>query len=161
MHCDGGLWTFVNPDTDLLGASTTSTTIVRWTLDSTIIPGSARAIHVRITGQFQFPTPSVGAEGVGDIQGLVTVSDFNANAASQAPVGAAEGETLTEVDSNQGSNPGVLFTRQFAVRIPLQPYTWPIPSQEALRSFLVTWTHNAGISPTSVGLTVLGWELGP
>lgn len=161
MHCDGKMWAFVNPDTRTYGPGTNTTAILRWTLDSSIVPGTARAIYVRLHGEFQFPTPAVGGEGVGQIDGLVTISDLAGNNASQAPVGV-EGETLTEVDSNQGTpNPGVLFFRTFVVRVPLQPYTWPIPSQGALRTFLLTWTHNCGIVPSSPTLTVVGWELGP
>jgi hypothetical protein len=162
-HCDGQLWTYVNADTYVVSPTTTTTALMRWTLDTTLVPGNARALHVRFFAQFQFPAPASGAEGSGLIDALVTVSDGTPTLASVGFVGATEGESLTEVDSNPTTGtPGVNFTRQFSVRIPFQPYAWPIP-QAAPRTFVVTWTHNAGgsITISNAGLTVLGWELGP
>jgi hypothetical protein len=167
MHCDGRQWTFVNPDAYLLAPGTNDTTHIVWTLSNAIVPGTARALLVRMYGEFQMPTPALGSEGVGNIDGEVTVSDLAGNLSSQGQV--PQGEHQTVVDGNWVSppTPGVNFVREFSVRVPLQPdlsYSTTVPfvaNQGAARTFKVTWTHNFGIVAGNVALTVLGWELGP
>jgi hypothetical protein len=171
MHCDGRLWTFVNPDAFAVSAGTNDSTHIVWTLPGSgggaLVPGTARAILVRLHAEFQMPTPTLGSEGVGDIDAQVTVSDLAGNLSSQAP--CPQGEHQTVVDGNWVAppTPGVLFVREFSVRVPLQPdlsysSTVPFPANQGVaRSFKVTWTHNSGLTASNVSLTVLGWELGP
>jgi hypothetical protein len=172
MHCDGRLWTFVNPDAFPLAPTTATTTLIRWNLPGggsvPLVPGSARAVLLRFHAEFQFPAPALGAQGVGQIDAIVTVSNLLGNNASQGA--CPQGETQVVVDGNWVAppTPGVNFVREFTVRVPLQPdlsHSNALPSFDAnqtlARTFVVTWTHNVGIAPASNEMTVLGWELGP
>ena len=171
MHCDGRLWTFVNPDVNALAPATNDGTHIVWSLpgggSNPIVPGTARAVFVRLHAEFQFPMPALGAQGIGDIDGAVTVSDFNANTLSQAPVQSGEHQTCVDGNWVAPPTPGVLFVRDFTIRVPLSPNlsfsnTPPFAAlQTVARNFFLTWTHNLGIAGTNVGMTMLGWELGP
>lgn len=171
MHCDGRLWTFVNPDAFAVPPGTNDTTHIVWLLPGTgagtLVPGTARALLVRLHAEFQMPMPALGSEGVGDIDAQVTVSNLAGGLTSQAQ--CPQGEHQTVVDGNwvNPPTPGVLFVREFSVRVPLQPdlsysNAYPFPAnQGAARLFALTWTHGSGIVASNVSLTVLGWELGP
>lgn len=159
-HCDGKQAMLVNPDAYLRLTTSNTTALARWAFnDSVDFPGPARALYIRISGDFQFPAPAAAAEGAGTILSVVTVSDMSGNDTSQAAVGpGCEGNTYVDSDpGGAGATPGILFHREFVVRVPLQP-TFLLNTDRVVH---VTWTHSSGITATSPRAEILGWELGP
>lgn len=159
-HADGRVHMLVNPDAFLQLPVTKTTALSRWAFnDQNSFPGNARAVFMRLHGEFQFPAPAAGAEGTGLIQTLITISDMAGNDTSQAAIGV-EGFGYTAVDSDPGgigATPGVNFTAEFTIRVPLQP-TFLLNTNRVVH---VTWTHNVGITSGTTNATILGWELGP
>ncbi len=161
VMADGRIQYIANLDSNPVNPTSNTTTAASWTFtDDTHMPGNARALWVRLFGNFQFPFPAAGAEGIGYDFGLVTVSNSAGNTSYLVPVGV-DGGSHTFVDSDPGgggTTPGVLFKRSMTVRIPLTPTFLNSPGA---RQYIVTWSHLTSITATSCFAAVRGWELGP